>query len=93
MILRALLASIAVVAIPLTVVGAAEPQNESTKKTCKVGKVTGSRLGGVRRCRTQSEWDQEKAESRDVTQRIQSQKNMTEQMVGMKFCSNPRGQC
>jgi len=93
MIWRTLLAATAVVVIPISVVGTAEAQGESTKRTCKVSKVTGSRLGGVRRCRSQAEWDQEKAEGRDVTQRIQSQKNMTEQMVGMRFCSNPRGQC
>ncbi|HYI64190.1 MAG TPA: hypothetical protein VEW71_04825 [Allosphingosinicella sp.] len=84
MILRTLAASLAVIAVPIAVVGAAEPDAKadySTKKICDVTNVTGSRLGGVRRCRTQAEREQAKAESRDVVSRIQSQKNFTEEMA------------
>jgi hypothetical protein len=36
----------------------------SNKKVCKVQDRIGSRLGGKRMCRSQSEWDQEAREAR-----------------------------
>lgn len=71
---RALSAAIAVVAVPV-VVGAQpiiEPHNDSTRKICRVDTTVGSRLGGVRRCRTKAEWDAEKAEARTVVDRVQN---------------------
>jgi hypothetical protein len=79
-------AALAVVTIPLAVQGAqgqtAKPSGE--KRYCEVRVPTGSRLGGVRRCLTKSERAEERAENRSVVDRIQSQKNFTEQMVGYR---------
>src|SRR3954454_6519786 len=41
--------------------------------TCEVSHPAGSRLGGVRRCRTQAEWAQYRAETRDVVHRVQAE--------------------
>lgn len=74
MIVRILLAAIAVVAVPAALVGAAEPDAKadySTKKVCDSNTPVGSRLGGVRRCRTAAERREEQKESRDVVDRIQ----------------------
>jgi hypothetical protein len=72
------LASLALFAMPITAFAAAEPAAKNkdyyTKKTCSVDLATGSRLGGVRRCRTKAEKDQARAEDRQVVERIQSQK-------------------
>ena len=76
-------AAIAVVAVPLAVQGAEVQAPRSEKRYCEVTKVTGSRLGGVRRCRTKAERDAEKAEGRATVERIQSGKNITEEMSGM----------
>ena len=89
-------AMVAVVSVPLAVQGAdgqtARPAAE--KRTCEVSTPTGSRLGAVRRCRSKSERDAAKAESRTTVERIQSGKNFTESMVGgaRDMCrSLPRG--
>lgn len=83
--LGAIAAAIAVIAVPIAVQGAEGPTRVARpeKRTCQVFLQTGSRLGGVRRCRSKSERDTEKAESRNVVERIQSGKNLTEDMANM----------
>jgi hypothetical protein len=75
---RVTLLSLAVAIVPITAYAAAEPAAKNsdyyTKRTCKVTRTTGSRLGGVRRCRTQAEVDKARAEDRQVVERIQSMK-------------------
>ena len=74
MILRYFLAAVAVVAVPAALVGAAEPDARAdygTKKVCDSNTPVGSRLGGVRRCRTAAERREEQKESREVVDRIQ----------------------
>ncbi|MEA3037870.1 MAG: hypothetical protein QOE79_383 [Sphingomonadales bacterium] len=44
----------------------------STKKICREEGTLGSRLENHRICRTKAEWDQIKAESRRVTERIEA---------------------
>lgn len=77
-----LLTALALVAIPISAYGADQPADRSddyyTKKICDVTRPTGSRLGGTRRCRTQAERDQARAEHVDVVQRMQGQKQMSE---------------
>ncbi|HKR24157.1 MAG TPA: hypothetical protein VJS15_02780 [Allosphingosinicella sp.] len=83
MIARIFLAAVAVVAIPLTAVGHAQAPAESretARRTCEVDQQIGSRLGGVRRCLTRAERAQQRAESQNTTERIQSQKNFTEEI-------------
>jgi hypothetical protein len=74
--LRALVAAIAVVAVPIAVQGAEGPKQTQprVKRTCQVDVPMGSRLGGVRRCRSAQERDEHKAEARDVVDRIQRMK-------------------
>ena len=71
--------SVAAVSLPLTAFAAAEPAAKNsdyyTKRICKVTRTTGSRLGGVRRCRTQAEIDQARQEDRQVLERIQAFKS------------------
>ena len=71
------LAVAGVVAVPVALHGAA-PEKKSgdyaTKKVCETEGETGSRLARVRRCRTQAEKDQRKAESRQTVERIQALK-------------------
>lgn len=54
------------------------------KRYCTVTRETGSRLGGVRRCRTKAEQDAYRAEAQKSVERIQSQKNWTQEMVQMR---------
>lgn len=70
---RALIAAAAVVATPIALGAQAtiEPRNDSTRKICRVEGEVGSRLGGVRRCRTKTEWDEEKAQARQLVDRVQ----------------------
>jgi hypothetical protein len=77
--LRALTAAIAVVAVPIAVQGAEAPRRTpatpaDTKRVCQVTVPMGSRLGGVRRCRSRQEHDAHKAEARDVVDRVQRMK-------------------
>ncbi|HYI48148.1 MAG TPA: hypothetical protein VEX35_06745 [Allosphingosinicella sp.] len=77
MIVRAFLAVFAVVAIPIAVQGAENPPRPASKpekRTCTVDLQIGSRLGGVRRCRSASERAEHKAEARRTVDRIQSMK-------------------
>jgi hypothetical protein len=85
--IRAIAAAAAVILVPIAVQGAgAEPERNSeyyTKKICQVFTPTGSRLGGVRRCRTQSEIDQVRRENRDDIDHIQALK--------VTLCGAPNG--
>ena len=89
-------ALLAVIAVPLFVQNAeGQTAPPTEKRYCEVSQPTGSRLGGVRRCRTKAERDAAKQEARNTTERIQSGKNFTEAMAGMGsrgMCSaSPRG--
>jgi len=44
----------------------------SNKKICREEGEIGTRLGVKRICRTRAEWDQLKAESRRITEKVQS---------------------
>ena len=70
------LAALLVGSIPLAAVAAeqSKPDTYSTKKICKVQRELGSRLGGVKRCRTQQEWDELRRETRLVVDRAQNLK-------------------
>ncbi|MEA3014909.1 MAG: hypothetical protein QOD42_3454 [Sphingomonadales bacterium] len=87
MIARLLLAVLAVAAVPLAVHGAAGPSTAApqAKRTCQVETETGSRLGGVRRCRSAAEREALKQETRRVVDRIQSFK--------ATMCAPPRPAC
>lgn len=76
MYLRTLAAAIAVIAVPIAVQGAEGPtRNDPTaKRVCETNLPTGSRLGGVRRCRSASEREAAKQEARRVVDRIQTMK-------------------
>jgi hypothetical protein len=71
-------ALIAVVAAPIVLYAAQAPTRGgpgyASKKTCEVNVPTGSRLGAVRRCRTQREREEAKQEARQVVDRIQYMK-------------------
>lgn len=86
MIARTLLAAAATIAIPAAVLGAAEPaprkDGSAEAKTCDVSRPVGSRLGGVRRCRTKTEREAHKQEARQTVDRIQSFKAV--------YCEPPR---
>jgi hypothetical protein len=75
--LRTLAAAIAIVAVPIAVQGAEGPRrttNSQAKRTCEVDVPTGSRLGGIRRCRSAEEREAAKQEARTTVDRIQSMK-------------------
>lgn len=82
-------ALLALVSAPLFVQGAEGQTPPSEKRYCEVNVPTGSRLGGVRRCRTKAERDAARAEGKQTVDRIQSQKNLTEFMSG----TGARGMC
>jgi hypothetical protein len=87
-IVRALLAAAALIAIPIAVQGAENPSqrpDDTTTKVCEVNLATGSRLGGVRRCRTRAEREQAKQEARRVVDRMQAFKPT--------MCAPPRPAC
>ncbi|HVQ08059.1 MAG TPA: hypothetical protein VMS43_06450 [Allosphingosinicella sp.] len=74
---RALLALIAVIAVPVAVQGA-EPQTSpkapQTRRVCETYSDINSRLRNVRRCRSTAERDQAKHEARQTVDRIQTMK-------------------
>ena len=76
---RALLAAVAVISVPIAVNGA-EPQTQGktsdpqAKRTCTVRTEIGSRLNRIRTCRTDAEREAAKQEQRRVIDRIQSDK-------------------
>ena len=86
-------AALAVVAAPMIVQAAAPAAgakgDDSNRITCRVTRPVGSRLGGVRTCRTAAEWAAYQAEMRDVVHRIQGE--------GATFCTpnpnNPVSTC
>ena len=69
--IRALVAAIAVVAIPIAVSGqqpAGDSKNRAEKKICTAHIATGSRLERVRRCMTKREREEYRAEiNNDLT--------------------------
>jgi len=76
-IFRTLASALAVVVVPIAVLGAEPPAPKSdydNRKVCRVDRNTGSRLGGVQRCRSKAEWDQARQESRRVVDRMQGMK-------------------
>jgi Spy/CpxP family protein refolding chaperone len=80
MIARFLIAAIAVAALPLSVAAAEKSSGKSgssEKKICKVERDTGSRLGGVKRCRTRAEMEALKDETRNQIDRVQALKTHT----------------
>jgi hypothetical protein len=72
--LASIAAAIAVIAVPIAVQGAEGPSKASRpeRRTCEVTVPMGSRLGGIRRCRTKTERDAHKAEARETVDRIQA---------------------
>jgi len=75
---RALLAAVAVISVPIAVNGA-EPQTgqqkvSPAKKICRVSTEPGSRIKSVRTCRTAAEEEQARQERRQVIDRIQNNK-------------------
>jgi hypothetical protein len=76
-ILRTLVSALAVIVVPVAVLGAVEPATQASapeKRICTVTPTLGTRLGNVRRCRTPSEIEAAKQESRRVVDRIQANK-------------------
>jgi hypothetical protein len=75
---RALLAGVAIIAIPIV---AASAQTHSivrndppAKRICEVRTTIGTRLGNTVSCRTKAERDQLKKDSREVAERVQMQR-------------------
>ena len=90
---RVIAAALAVVVAPIAA-SATEPTagqrvDDPNKVTCRVTRPIGSRLGGVRTCRTAAEWAAYEAEVRDVVHRVQAE--------GATFCTpnpnNPVSTC
>jgi hypothetical protein len=74
MVRRLILAAFVLASIPLTAASADEKKRSADyteKKICKVEKETGSRLGGVKRCRTRAEQAELRREMRTQVDRIQ----------------------
>lgn len=74
--LTAIVAAIAVVAIPMTVEGAQQSTKSrpSAKRVCTIIPTIGSRVNNTRRCRTQAEQEEEKQEARQVVDKVQNMK-------------------
>ncbi len=74
---RALLAVIAIIAVPVAVQGA-EPQTAprapQTKRVCEATGEIGSRIRHIRRCRSAEEREAAKQEARRAVDRIQNMK-------------------
>lgn len=71
----ALISAAAILSLP-TAAQADDPAQEgrsdyATKKSCRVDLPLGSRLGGVKRCRTRAERDQHRRDSREVMEKVQ----------------------
>lgn len=74
---RALLAAIAIVAVPIAVQAMepnSAPRAPRVKRTCEVTPAIGSRIRSIRRCRSDEERDQSKQEARRTVDRIQTMK-------------------
>lgn len=75
--IRLLVAALAVVAVPMAVMGqqpASERRPAPTKRYCETYSDVQTRLSGRRRCQTKAERDQMKHEARMVVDRIQTMK-------------------
>ena len=76
---RALLATLAVISVPIAVYGA-EPQTQEqkvtkeTRRTCTVRAEPGSRIKSIRTCRTAAEIEANRQEQRRTIDRIQTNK-------------------
>lgn len=74
---RALLAAVAIIAVPIAVQGA-EPDTRAPtarpKRICEAYSDVSSRLRNVRRCRSADERAQAKQEARQIVDRIQAMK-------------------
>jgi hypothetical protein len=72
---RALLAGVAIVAIPIVAAGAQTHSivrdNPPPKRTCDVRTTLGTRLGNTVTCRTKAERDQLKKDGRETVERVQ----------------------
>lgn len=71
-------AALALIAVPM-VLAAQEPAGASVKpdrRICRTSTELGSRLGRVRRCYTQAEYDAMSKDSREAVDRVQSINNM-----------------
>jgi hypothetical protein len=74
---RALLAAIVVVSVPIAVNGEpqpGQPRVSTLKKVCRVYPEPGSRIKSVRTCRTAAEEEDARQERRRVIDRIQANK-------------------
>jgi hypothetical protein len=74
---RALLAAIAIIAVPIAVQGAetqTAPRAPQAKRICEVTAEIGSRIRSVRRCRSADEREARKQEARNTIDRIQMMK-------------------
>ena len=75
---RALLAAIAVISVPIAVNGAEPPTPQKPpakeKRTCTVRPEIGSRVNSVRTCLTAAEREQRRQEERRVIDRMQANK-------------------
>jgi hypothetical protein len=74
--LSAIVAAVAVVAVPIAVQGAQAPTkaNPPAKRICTVTQTIGSRVNNVRRCRTQAEHEAAKQEAKQTVDRVQAMK-------------------
>jgi hypothetical protein len=75
---RALLAALVVISVPIAVNGA-EPQTQQkndpqAKRVCTVRAEIGSRINTIRTCRTAAEREAAKQEQRQVIDRVQANK-------------------
>ena len=84
--LHPVIGMIAVLAAPVAVQSAEGPAQQKAENpdqiVCEVTRPPGSRLGGVRRCRTRAEWVAYRAETRDVVHRVQTE--------GATYCTPPK---
>lgn len=76
---RALIAALAVVSVPIAVQGAeprtqAQKPNPEAKRTCRVRSEIGSRVNNVRTCQTRAEREASRQEQRKVIDRVQANK-------------------
>jgi hypothetical protein len=82
---RSVMGVIAVLAAPVAVQSAERPAQQKAENPdqiiCEVTHPPGSRLGGIRRCRTRAEWAAYRAETRDVVHRVQTE--------GATYCTPP----
>jgi hypothetical protein len=75
---RLTFAALAVIAVPMVVAAqqAASAPAKADRRICRTNTELGSRLGRVRRCYTEAEYDAMKKDSRETVDRVQSINNM-----------------